>query len=195
MLVAFIVVLLVASNMTGKKATSQTEQSFTSPTLANEIDTMVVVPAAVQSLSDAAISKAGRDLRAVAGIEGASGEMIYSQNCYDSVTRAFDWMTLDKCGTFDLLSVRAIDSAAEVPANEATYFASEAVAGRYLAAVMKAGETPEKADLRLDDLQKRASRLFDSKLKAVFPGSTQAGAPASDENISAGSPDAPAEDG
>lgn len=33
--------------------------------------------------------------------------MIYSQNCYDSLSRVFDWGKLDQCGGFDMLAVRA----------------------------------------------------------------------------------------
>jgi len=85
--------------------------------------------------------------------------MIYSQNCYDSLTREFTWAKLDRCGAFDLLSVRSLDAEADTPTSESSYFASEAAAGRYLAAATKAGEKPENADVRLEDLQKRISNI------------------------------------
>jgi hypothetical protein len=84
--------------------------------------------------------------------------MVYSQNCYDALGRAFTWRKLDRCGGFDMLAVRAIDDAAAPPAGERDYFQSEAAAGRYLAAATSAGEPAEEADLRLSQLQARTAR-------------------------------------
>ncbi|WP_163364485.1 hypothetical protein, partial [Escherichia coli] len=79
--------------------------------------------------------------------------MIYSQNCYDALSRAFNWAKLDLCGGFDMLAVKAADGVDTAGLNtEIEYFGSEAAAGRYLALATKAGEAAEDADKRLEAL-------------------------------------------
>ena len=84
--------------------------------------------------------------------------MIYSQNCYDALGRAFSWAKPDLCGGVDMLAVNAADAAdTEGLSTEVEYFGSEAAAGRYLAVAIKAGEEAGEADKRLDALQRRTA--------------------------------------
>jgi len=85
--------------------------------------------------------------------EGPSGAMIYSQNCYEALTHTFSWKRVDTCGAADALTAQRLDDATDALPSETAYFESEAVAGRYLAAVTGAGEEAEKADVRLEALQ------------------------------------------
>lgn len=154
--VALIIVAgLVLAVATCSKEKDKTTQSFVSPTLSNQIE-MMPSPAAVTiaPLSAASVRKARQHLAVVLKAEGLSGAMIYSQNCYDALTRSFSWSQLDQCGGFDLLAVAAADTtAASGLAAETEYFGAEAAAGRYLALATKAGQAAEEADKRLEALQ------------------------------------------
>ncbi|MFS2109976.1 hypothetical protein ACCC88_09835 [Sphingomonas sp. Sphisp140] len=109
-------------------------------------------------------------MSAVMQAEGLSGAMIYSQNCYDALSRAFSWAKLDVCGGFDMLAVKAADNAeTEGLSAEVEYFASEAAAGRYLAVATKAGEAAEDADKRLEALQRRTDALAPKAKSAPSP--------------------------
>lgn len=104
--------------------------------------------------------KAGQaDFKVANAAEGLSGDMIYSQNCYDALSAEFSWSALDTCGAFDM---RAVASANDADSNllgkETAYFEAEAAAGRYLAAATGAGEDPDEADQRLSRLQDRVAR-------------------------------------
>lgn len=89
-------------------------------------------------------------------IEGLPGEMIYSQNCYDALSRQFSWPKLDACGAFDMRAVQALgDDEATGNEKEVEWFQSETAAGRYLKAAVSAGEDADEADVRLSDLQGR----------------------------------------
>jgi len=112
------------------------------------------VPQPVLAVDRASVKLAIKRLALAARSEGVSGEMIYSQNCYDALTRQFSWAKLDACGAFDHAAVQAFGDAAVVASGpEADWFESEALAGRYLKAAIAAGEDPGKADVRLSDLQ------------------------------------------
>lgn len=119
----------------------------------------------VAPLSSAATRKGTKHVRLIA-VEGLAGEMIYSQNCYDALTRNFSWAKLDTCGAFD---IAAADLAAEAETSgsiaENAWFQSETAAERYLKAATSAGEAPEEADVRLGDLQAAVSRLRPSPRK------------------------------
>lgn len=133
------------------------------------------VPQPVLAVDRASVKLALKRLALAARSEGLSGEMIYSQNCYDALTRQFSWAKLDGCGAFDHAAVQAIDDATVVVAGpEADWFESEASAGRYLKAAVAAGEEPGKADFRLRDLQAMVRSYA-----AVPPQATTPIAPAS----------------
>ncbi|MDV3455837.1 hypothetical protein RZN05_02485 [Sphingomonas sp. HF-S4] len=155
---AIVLGLLFAIGMCSSRSTDKTAQSFASPTLTNQIETMPVpAPAPIAALSLASVRKGRQHLTMVLGAEGLSGAMIYSQNCYDALSRNFSWVRLDLCGGFDMLAVAAVDTAAtEGLTGEVAYFGSEAAAGRYLALATKAGQEAGEADLRLEALQARA---------------------------------------
>jgi len=116
-------------------------------------------PPPVRPLSEVGVSQGVSHLRLAVNAEGFSGAMVYSQNCYDALTREFTWAKLDQCGGADLLAVRAMKDVdnAEL-SSEAAYFQSEAAAGRYLAAATGAGQPPAEADTRLSQLESRAAR-------------------------------------
>jgi hypothetical protein len=181
-----VIVLLASLGMcTSRK--SETARSFASQSLSEQIATMPSPTAtAIASLDLASLRRAHRHLDAVMEVEGLSGAMIYSQNCYDALSRAFDWAKLDQCGGFDLLAVQAVD---RMPVDgldtEAAYFGSEEAAGRYLAVAVKGGEEPEDADLRWSRLVHEAE-----KLAPAPAGDTSAPAEATDP---AGDEDAPLE--
>lgn len=112
----------------------------------------------VEPVDVAAAARGFAHLRLAMRAEGFPGAMIYSQNCYDALSRTFSWSGLDRCGGFDMLTARAADDAdlSSFPA-ESGYFAGEAAAGRYLAAATGAGEETGEADARLETLRKRAA--------------------------------------
>ena len=140
-------------------------QSFASPTLSEQIQGMPSPTAtAIASLNLASVRTARRHLRVVTEAEGLPGAMIYSQNCYDALSREFSWEKLDQCGGFDLMSVRAVDAmSVDGLDTEVDYFGSEAAAGRYLAVATKGGELPEDADVRLQRLQREVEKLSPSQ--------------------------------
>jgi hypothetical protein len=163
---------------------TKTAQSFSSPSLANQVEAMAPVNAPVEPLAPAAVKLGASHLRAALSAEGMSGAMIYSQNCYDALTRDFSWSKLDKCGAVDMLSVRAVSSLdAEGLAAEITYFEPEAAAGRYLAAATKAGQDTAAADSRLEGLQRLAERAPLPVKKAVSKPTDEETPTTDDEDI------------
>jgi hypothetical protein len=117
-------------------------------------------------------------LRQVAKAEGLAGEMIYSQNCYDALSRHFTWSKLDQCGAFDAGAAQSLgDGAATGYDKEVAWFQSETSAGRYLKATTAAGEAADKADTRLNDLQ--------TKVTAGHPAGFKGEQPATDVSASA----------
>jgi hypothetical protein len=116
-------------------------------------------PPPVEPLNAASVTRGTAHLRTAVTAEGLSGAMIYSQNCYDALTRAFTWAKLDTCGAFDMLAVRSIATAETAGLiYEPGYFESEAAAQRYLAAATGAGQPAAEADARLSQLQARVAR-------------------------------------
>ena len=161
----------------------KTAQSFVSPSLSNQIEAMELSASASVAPLDAASMRKGRQhLSAVLQAEGLSGAMIYSQNCYDALSRAFNWAKLDLCGGFDMLAVKAADGVDTAGLNtEIEYFGSEAAAWRYLALATKAGEAAEDADKRLEALLRRTDALA-PKAKPTTVRSPEDG-PESDSDI------------
>jgi hypothetical protein len=152
--VVLIVIALVGVSQCAHPA-DKTAKPFVSPSLGNQIEAMATtVP--VQPLNIAAMRKGGRHLKAVLDAQGLSGAMVYSQNCYDAVSRNFSWAKLDTCGAFDILAVKtAAVTDTQGLASELEYFGPEAAAGRYLAVATQAGEEAGEADKRLEALQRK----------------------------------------
>jgi hypothetical protein len=140
-----------------------TDNSATPANFATDVSNAVAAqgpPPAPEPLNAASISRGASHLRTAFAAEGFSGAMIYSQNCYDALARQFAWAKLDQCGAFDALTARSIaDAGAEMTGldNETTWFQSETVAQRYLAAATGAGQPAADADHRLSDLQSRVA--------------------------------------
>lgn len=123
-------------------------------------------------------------LRQVAKAEGIAGEMIYSQNCYDALSRHFTWSKLDQCGAFDIGAAQSLgDGAATGYDREVAWFQSEAAAGRYIKGATAAGEEAEKADVRLNDLQTKLIAGHPAGFRGVRPAQNAA---ASAESVPGG---------
>ncbi|NMN04822.1 MULTISPECIES: hypothetical protein [unclassified Novosphingobium] len=124
----------------------------------------------VMPIDRASVKLAIKRFALAAHSEGLSGEMIYSQNCYDALTRQFSWAKLDACGAFDQAAVQVLaDAAAVTSGPEAKWFESETSAGRYLKAAIGAGEDPGRVDFRLRDLQ--------AMVRSIQPAAPQATEP------------------
>jgi hypothetical protein len=135
-------------------------------------------PAPVVPLSKASVSHGIAYLRLASGAEGLAGEMIYSQNCYDALSRHFSWAKLDVCGAFDADAAQSLgDSDATGYEKETAWFQSETAAGRYLKAATAAGEDADEADTRLSDLQAVVSRGQHGSTTAI-PADNRIAAPA-----------------
>jgi hypothetical protein len=179
-----VVVLILGALIAIGKCSGPSDKAakpFVSPSLGNQIEAMATtVP--VQPLNTAAMRKGNRHLKLVLDAQGLSGAMVYSQNCYDAVSRNFSWTKLDTCGAFDMLAVKAAAAAdTQGLPTELEYFGPEAAAGRYLAVATQAGEEAGEADKRLEALQRKT------------PGSASPAAPKATRSPedSAPEPDAP----
>lgn len=140
-----------------KSTTIDAEKPFGAASLTNQIEA-IEPPAAVEPLAPAQVTRGLRHLRLAYAAEGLSGAMIYSQSCYDGLSRNFTWEALDRCGAFDLQAVRTAEAApGDGLSTELEYFGPETAAARYLAIANKAGETAENSDLRLEALQKQVT--------------------------------------
>jgi hypothetical protein len=115
-------------------------------------------PPSVQPLKAASVTRGIAHFKLAYRAEGFPGAMIYSQNCYDSLTHKFSWAKLDTCGAFDMLAARAILESESGSGSETDYFQSEAAAGRFLAAATGGGEESSEADTRLSQLQDKAAK-------------------------------------
>lgn len=113
----------------------------------------------VEPLSKARVRRGFEHLKLAMSGEGLAGEMIYSQNCYDMLSRKFSWAKLDECGAADAEAIQLLgDTETTGFDKEAAWFENEAAAGRYLKAAIAAGQDPDAADTRLSDLQAAVRR-------------------------------------
>lgn len=113
----------------------------------------------VEPLSTPSVARGVRQEHLAFAAEGLSGAMIFSQNCYDALSRSFDWKRLDRCGAADLAASRSVpEGDSSQLEKESVYFDSEAAAQRYLGAATAAGEEAGEADRRLEDLKTRVAR-------------------------------------
>jgi hypothetical protein len=97
-------------------------------------------PAAVTAPdpADAAALTGARHLRLALDAEAFAGAIIYSQNCFASLTRGFSWQKLDQCGAFDALAQIGARESTEITADEAAYFDAATTEARFLAAAAPA---------------------------------------------------------
>lgn len=159
--VLVVILLLTALGQCSKKS-SDPNNAVIEASAGSEaiVDTPSPTPAAIEPLNPVSMSTGAAHFRLAMAAEGISGAMIYSQNCFDALGQDFSWDKLDRCGGFDMLAAKTAEQTEFMGLdNEVAYFQSEAAAGRYLAAATSAGETPERADQRLVDLQSRISRM------------------------------------
>jgi len=112
-----------------------------------------------EALSADSVARGAAHVRVAMREEGALGAQIYSQNCYDALSRAFSWGKLDACGAFDMVAIRRLASSDASALTQADWFDSEVAAGRYLGAATAGGRDPSQADQRLSELQARAARV------------------------------------
>lgn len=144
-------------------------------------------PPPVQPLSGAGVKVGSSDMGQAVAAEGLSGAMIYSQNCFDDLSRSFSWRHLDTCGAADLMAVRSVpEGDAAGLEKEIAYFQSEVAAARYLGAATGAGEPAESADGRLAKMQERLPAPRRSATAAV----TDEAAPATGDEGLVGNADA-----
>ena len=142
-------------------------------------------PPPLQPLSASSARRGIRHFKLAKGAEGAAGELVYSQNCYDALARHFSWSKLDVCGGFDMAAADAISSDVDATNEQSTYFDSETAAGRYLAAATKAGEPTADADRRLSALQRliprpRPVETPDAEVPKATPNATDTNAVANE---------------
>lgn len=134
-------------------ATANTAQEA----LATAITSQTTPP--VEPLSKASVRRGFDHLKLAMSGEGLGGEMIFSQNCYDMLSRKFSWAKLDECGAADAEAIQLLgDTDTTGLDKEAAWFENEAAAGRYLKAAIAAGQDPDAADARLSDLQAAIKR-------------------------------------
>lgn len=180
LVIGLIVLFVIALKSCDTKptATIDVEQPFGAAALGNQIDA-VEPPARVEPLAPLQVRHGLRHLGLVIAAEGLPGAMIYSQSCYDGVSQGFSWAALDRCGGFDLQAVRLAEQSLETDLpSELAYFEPETAAARYLALAVKAGESAESADLRLEALQKQ---IASARLPAATASNSDSGESDSDE--------------
>jgi len=110
-------------------------------------------------LDASAVVRGGSQLRLVASLDLPGSRQIFSQNCYDALAKAFDWHQLDRCGSFDALTVRWSDQSTSLTAEELEYFQSETAAMRYLTIAISNGLAGHDADMRWASLETVANKL------------------------------------
>jgi len=168
------ILVLASSKCSSDQGTSGAASSEASNAAQQAIGSAIAAqaPPSVEPLNFVSVKKAGVHLKAVQ-IEGLPGEMIYSQNCYDALSRQFSWSKLDACGAFDMGAVQALgDDEAAGNEKEVEWFQSETAAGRYLKAAVSAGEDADEADVRLSDLQARVAKVQPKPTKEATPDVT-----------------------
>jgi hypothetical protein len=156
LLIAF---FLAVGKCTGPQGNNTSASALNTATesLTNSISAQDTPP--VEPLSRTAVTRGIAHSKLAMNAEGLSGAMIYSQNCYDALSREFTWTKLDVCGAFDMMIVRAIADDVQTGLDkEANWFENETAAGRYISAATGAGEAADETDTRLSQLQARVAR-------------------------------------
>jgi hypothetical protein len=132
------------------------------------VDANVATPAAAETplpLDKGAVKRGQTQMKLVAGLDLSGAAKIFSQNCYDALSRKFDWHQLDRCGGFDAAARRWTDGLPTLAIDEADWFQSEAAATRYLSAATSNGLPPSEADIRWEAIGLASSTVsFPSEL-------------------------------
>lgn len=104
-------------------------------------------------LDKSAVQRGQAQLKMVARLALADATKIFSQNCYDALAKKFDWSQLDRCGSFDALARRWMESSFIASDQELSWFHSETAATRYLTAATANGLLPGDADVRWAEIE------------------------------------------
>lgn len=123
-------------------------------------------------IQGATTRRAARHLRLALDAEGFAGAMIYSQNCFASVARQFNWPKLDQCGSFDALAQISAGELSFSP--EASYFDQTATQQRYLAAAAPSGARREAIESHFELVQAAALERIPDLQTPVPPRSADA---------------------
>ena len=185
------IAFVLIKSCSGQNPTTEVPASSADLDLRTAAD--VQMPAYIQlpPVDSPSVSKAARHLKLALDAEGFAGAMIYSQNCFASLTGGFSWAKLDQCEAFDALSQLAISQADET-GTEVTYFDKDALQSRFtkIASDRHGDPAAAKAHLsalmqaalaRIGDLESRSSEaaLLTSNtedLSGEFEGTTTASA-------------------
>jgi hypothetical protein len=161
------ILIAVGKSTTPQAATAEASSpNVATESLANSISAQD--KPAVQPLSRPAILRGIAHSKLAMNVEGLAGAMIYSQNCYDALSRDFSWGKLDICGSFDMMTIRAVSDDVQTGLQKETaWFEDETAAGRYIGAATAAGEAADEIDTRLSDLQARVARA--PRVKPTLP--------------------------
>lgn len=145
-------VIALSSGSTPSTQTATTNSDFNIATAAD-----VPTPANVQlpPVDDRAVARAIGHLKLALDAEGFSGAMIYSQNCFASLTSRFSWTKLDQCEAFDALAQLAISQSDE-SGTETTYFTKDAVQSRFTTIASQHQGEVESTQSHLSDLTQAA---------------------------------------
>ncbi|MFL6546495.1 MAG: hypothetical protein ACJ8LM_15135 [Candidatus Udaeobacter sp.] len=104
-----------------------------------------------------AARRAFGQFRMVAAAHVPGSSEIFSQNCYEGLTKPISWYELDRCGAYDALAVRWVQENDSTAGNDdLTYFQSETAATRYLQEATRGGLLADQADTRWATLQSMA---------------------------------------
>jgi hypothetical protein len=124
-------------------------------------------------LDASAVNRGASQLKIVASLDLPGSRQIFSQNCYDALSKTFDWHQLDRCGGFDALAVRWVETRA-ISEGELEYFQSEAAATRFLSAATANGLVAGEADMRWADLEALVRKVALPWLPVVANGDSGA---------------------
>jgi len=149
------------ANLDSKSATVATtpsaQSSETNSTL--ESSEAALSPPPPLPLDQSAARRGYAQFRMIAAAQVPGGSEIFSQNCYDALSKPFDWHQLDRCGAYDALAVRwTEDNDGAAGNDDLTYFQSETTATRYLNAATSGGLPADQADVRWAALQTMADK-------------------------------------
>lgn len=119
-------------------------------------------------LDKSAVKRGQTQLKLVAGLDLSGAAKIFSQNCYDAVSRKFDWHQLDRCGGFDATAGRWTEDHLTVTTDETNWFQSESAAARYLNAATSNGLSPSEADIRWEAIELASSTVSRASQSVVL---------------------------
>jgi hypothetical protein len=163
-LICLIIVLGLAMSYCSKNdgASSSTTAPDTYEQAADNLEAAAEV-AEPASLNAVAVRKGSSQLRLMTGLDLPNAPQIFSKNCYEALSKRFNWTQLDRCGGFDAAAVRLIEVEPSASGSELEYFEPEIAAGRYLTAATGNGLAASLADERWAALEGLARRVAPAK--------------------------------